>query len=73
MTEVNMSASDILERMAQGAKLYRGFGQADAELTIPEKGIVFVPPAIFDSLMSEQKIGPEGGVAAGYYRRLEAK
>ena len=73
MTEVNMSASDILVHMAQGAKLYRGFGQAEAELRIPEKGVVFVPPAIFDSLVSEQKIRPEGGVAAGYYHRLETK
>jgi len=65
MSEVNMSATDILDHMKKGAKLHRAFADK-IELRLHDK-VVLVPVDIFDSLIDERRIVPEGG-AAGYYR-----
>jgi hypothetical protein len=66
MREVNMSASDVLAHMKEGAKLYRGFGDR-IELRAGT-GIFLVPVAIFDGLIDENKIVADGGVTLGFYR-----
>jgi hypothetical protein len=67
MNEVSMSASDIIEHIRKGAKLYRGFGD-NIELRMPDGGLVYVPQLIFDGLVDESRIVSESGVATGFYR-----
>jgi hypothetical protein len=69
MREVNMSASDVLSHMKNGAKLYRGFGDR-IELRA-DTGIFLVPLGIFDALIDEHRIFAEGGVALGFYHLAE--
>ena len=67
MTDVSMSATDVLEHMKNGAKLYRGFADK-IELRIPNKGTVMIPAGIFDSLRDEKRIVSESGEATGFYK-----
>jgi hypothetical protein len=63
MNEVSMSTSEIIEHMKKGAKLHRGFADK-IELRLPG-GVVFIPQAIFDSLIDQGQIVPEDD---GFYR-----
>ncbi len=67
MTDVSLSASDVLQHLRNGAKLYREFSDK-IELRIPGNGTVIVPLAIFDALIDEHKIVSESGQVNGFYR-----
>jgi hypothetical protein len=66
MTDVNLSASDILEYTKKGAKLHRGFAD-DIELRVKD-GVYKVPVSIFDTLIDQHQIKPEksGGGQMGF-------
>jgi hypothetical protein len=63
MDDVSMSASDVLDLMKRGAKLHRGIAER-IELRLAH-GIIIVPAAIFDALVAENRIVPDG---RGFYR-----
>jgi hypothetical protein len=67
MTNISMSASDVLKCMENGAQFHRAFGDK-IELRIPGKGIVIIPVEIFDALLDEQKIVSQSGQLNGFYR-----
>ena len=67
MTNISMSASDVLKHMENGAQFHRAFGNK-IELRIPGKEIVVVPVEVFDALIEEQKIVFQSGQLNGFYR-----
>ena len=70
-TELNLSASDIVRYMDEGATLYKAAGKSRAELQVPEKGVVNPPESAVDVLMEQHQIEPAAGVATGYFRRRD--
>jgi hypothetical protein len=66
LASLSFSASDILEQMKRGAKLYRGFGD-QVELRIADSVTVIIPVPVFNALIDEHKIS-ESGEANGFYR-----
>lgn len=61
MGEMNLGTSEIIEHLKNGATLQRKFGSSEAQLDIPNKGIVTVPTDIVDSLVDQQQIVEEAG------------
>ena len=67
MTNISMSASDVLKHMENGAQFHRAFGDK-IELRIPGNGIFIIPVEIFDALLDERKIVSQSGQLNGFYR-----
>jgi hypothetical protein len=67
MTNISMSASDVLKHMENGAQFHRAFGDK-IELRTPGKGILIIPVEIFDALLDERKIVSQSGQLNGFYR-----
>lgn len=68
---LNLTDSDIVRHMDQGATLYKARGQSSAELQTPDKGLVRVPASAIELLKEQDQIEPVGGVATGYFRRKD--
>lgn len=65
ISDAPQSSADVLDAMKAGAALYRGNEQI--ELWLPNGKIFEVPRAIFENLLSENRISSGAGTPIGRY------